>query len=208
MKQYLSSYRFGDEADTLRLLGEKVSGPLGYISNALDFTTADPVRKRQHCIREMDELREFGFSVAPLDLRAYFGKALDLREHLRTLGGVYVCGGNCFVLRHAMHLSGFDTALRAQCKRPDFLYAGYSAGVCVLSPTLRPYALVDDATDRPYEQGRPPIWDGLHLLDFVFLPHYRSDHPDSAQIDQAVAYCVAHKIPFKAYRDGEVLVQM
>ena len=207
MKLYLSSYRFGNEVDTLQLLGEQVSGTLGYIPNALDFTTADPVRKQLHIEREMTELQGLGFTVALLDLRAYFGRAHGLHEHLRTLGGVYVCGGNCFVLRQAMQLSGFDAALPAIRDRDDFLYAGYSAGVCALSPTLHAYAIVDDPTDMPYPQLREQIWDGLGLLSFVFLPHYRSDHPESAQIDEEIAYCIDHKILFKAYRDGEVLVE-
>ena len=206
MNYYLSSYKLGSEVAALHRLGKNTSGSLGYITNALDFTSADPERKQRHIDQEMRELRELGFDVTSLDLRAYFGDEDDLAMHLRRLGGVYVCGGNSFVLRQAMQLSGFDRALRARADRADFLYAGYSAGVCVLSPTLRAYAIVDDPTDMPYPQLRTQLWEGLGLLDFVFLPHYRSDHPESAQIDQEVAYCIDNKVLFKAYRDGEVLI--
>lgn len=203
---YLSSYKLGNEVAALKRLGKKTSGSLGYIANALDFTSADPARKQRHIDQEMGELRELGFDVTLLDLRDYFGDEDDLGVRLHRLGGVYVCGGNSFVLRQAMRLSGFDGALRARGDRADFLYAGYSAGVCVLSPTLHAYAIVDDPTDMPYPQLRAQLWEGLGLLSFVFLPHDRSDHPESAHIEQEVAYCIDNKVLCKAYRDGEVLI--
>lgn len=42
-------------------------------------------------------------------------------------------------------------------KREDFLYAGYSAGVCVLGPTLESVKIVDDPTDKPYKEINKPI---------------------------------------------------
>lgn len=206
MNYDLSSYKLGNEVAALQRLGQKTSGSLGYIPNALDFTRADPEQKQRHIDQEMRALRDLGFDVTVLDLRDYFGAAAELGVHLRRLGGVYICGGNCFVLRQAMHLSGFDAVLWASRDRAGLLYAGYSAGVCVLSPTLHAYAVVDDPTELPYPPLRAPLWAGLGLLSFVFLPHYRSDHPESAQIDQEIAYCIDHKLLFKTDRDGEVLI--
>ena len=122
MNSYLSSYKLGNEVAALKRLGKQTSGSLGYIANALDFTSADPERKQRHIDQEMSELRELGFDVTLLDLRDYFGDEDDLDVQLQRLGGVYVCGGNSFVLRQAMQLSGFDGALRASCDRADFLY--------------------------------------------------------------------------------------
>jgi len=50
-------------------------------------------------------------------------------------------------------------------------------------------------------------WDGLGILPYCLLPHYKSDHPESAGIDQTLEYMVDHHLPFKALRDGEVLVK-
>lgn len=50
------------------------------------------------------------------------------------------------------------------------------------------------------------IWEGLGLIDYAFLPHYDSDHPESADIDKEVAYCTENQIPFKTVRDGEVIL--
>jgi len=72
----------------------------------------------------------------------------------------------------------------------DFLYGGYSAGACVLAPSLVGIRCVDDPEADPYGVGET-IWDGLSLLDYLVLPHYRSDHPESGAIDGEVDYCVA-----------------
>ena len=85
------------------------------------------------------------------------------------------------------------------------LYAGYSAGACVLAPDLRGLQQVDDPSIRLYP-GQDVIWEGLGLLEYLVLPHYQSDHPESAAIDKEVDYCRAHQIPFRTLRDGDVIV--
>jgi dipeptidase E len=64
---------------------------------------------------------------------------------------------------------------------------------------------VDDPRVRPYP-GSDVIWEGLGLLDYLVLPHYRSNHPESALIEQDVAYCSARGIAFRTLRDGEVII--
>ena len=76
----------------------------------------------------------------------------------------------------------------------------------MLGKTLRPHAITDDATDFPYDQIKEQIWEGLGILDFVFEPHYKSDHPESAKTDEEIQYCIANSLPYKTLRDGEVLV--
>ena len=90
--------------------------------------------------------------------------------------------------------------------RKSFLYGAYSAGVCVLSPTLEGYHIVDDATATPYEGWDDTIWDGLGLLNYTFLPHFDSDHPESPAISQELEYCKENGLPYKTARDGEVFV--
>ncbi|MGV8086713.1 MAG: Type 1 glutamine amidotransferase-like domain-containing protein [Candidatus Woesearchaeota archaeon] len=206
MKLYLSSYKFGNHTDEFKKLMPKNNNKMGYIPNALDFTGADPIRKEQGIKKEMDELQSLGFEVELLDLQKYFGKSSELKRKLHTLGGVFVRGGNTFVLRQAMKLSGFDKHMNYLHKREDFLYSGYSAGVCVLAPTLKSLQIVDDPKDRPYKGLEKVIWDGLGILDYMILPHYQSDHPESEDIDKEIAYCKKNKISFKPLRDGEVII--
>ncbi|MGD0511186.1 MAG: Type 1 glutamine amidotransferase-like domain-containing protein [Candidatus Micrarchaeaceae archaeon] len=103
-----------------------------------------------------------------------------------------------------MKLSGLDKLLK-NMKRKDFLYGGYSAGGCVLSPNLKYLQIVDDPTITPYKVKKV-IWAGLGLIDYAFLPHYKSDHPESKDINRELAYCKKNKISFRTLRDGEVII--
>ncbi len=154
----------------------------------------------------MNALREAGLNLKDLDLKAYFEKPEALRNKLLELKGLWISGGNVFVLRQSMKLSGLDRILTEDLKDSDFVYGGYSAAGCVLSPRLDAYAIVDDAKDLPYPKQREQVWEGLGLIDFVFLPHFESNHPESADIEREVQYCIEHDLPFKTLRDGEVLI--
>ena len=201
MKLYLSSFRIGDRAKELQLLaaGRKI----GFIPNALDHVEEEA--RAVSNAKSLGEVRDLGLDVIPLDLREFFGDKAGLRVRLASLGGVWVRGGNTFVLRQAMHLSGFDHLLM-EVAGTDFLYGGYSAGVCVLAARLDGLHHVDDPTVCPYPDSRV-IWEGLGILDYLVLPHYKSAHPESENIDRDVDYCTKNGIPFRALRDGEVIIE-
>lgn len=205
MNFYLSSYRLGDKKDQLRVLAP--SDRIGYIPNALDFTSRNAERAALHIVKDRDMIDACGFQSELLDLKDYFGKQDALRKKLDKLQAVFVSGGNTFVLRQAMKLSGFDDMLIEKATRGDnFLYAGYSAGVCVLAPRMEALQIVDDPNDFPYEGITETIWEGLGVVPYMVLPHYDSDHPESADIDKEVAYCLDKGIVFRTLRDGEVIV--
>ncbi|MCR4329242.1 MAG: peptidase E [Candidatus Roizmanbacteria bacterium] len=207
MKYYLSSYRLGNETNMLEKLIAETSGKFAYIPNALDFTSADPIRREKHISSDMSDFESHGASIELLDLKKYFGDMDKLKNTLSNYGGVYVSGGNTFVLRQAMKLSGLDKILLELADKSNFLYVAYSAGVCVLTPSLKPYAITDDANNFPYKQMNEQVWDGLNILSFAFEPHYQSEHPESASTDKEIQHCIDSKILFKAYRDGEVLIK-
>ena len=71
-------------------------------------------------------------------------------------------------------LLGADTAFRDLLAEDAVAYAGYSAGPCVLSPSLRGLEAVDDADAVVRIYGSEPVWDGLALLDEAFVPHCQS----------------------------------
>lgn len=206
MKLYLSSYKLGDEIETLKQWLASTQKRVGYIPNAFDFTGMPPENRMKHMEFDMEELKALGFTVEVLDLRDYFGKKDRLREKLKHLDMLWVSGGNTFVLRQAMRLSGFDELIEELKQRGDFVYGGYSAACCVLSPSLKGLQIVDDPSNHPYEGAKETIWEGLALIDYAFLPHFDSDHPESDDIDKEVAYCTETGIPFKTVRDGEVIV--
>lgn len=196
MKLYLSSYRLGDKGSLLS--GKK----LAYIPNALDFPNVDVSRIDKSIQKDLAELRDAGIDVSVLDLQEYFGEK-DLAKDLLSFDGVFIRGGNTFILRQAMKLSGFDDILLQMDS--DFIYAGYSAAGCVLSPSLKGYDIVDDASLLPYSLTET-IWDGLGLIDFTFLPHFESNHPESSDIAKELEYCKREGLTYKTLKDGEVLL--
>lgn len=203
MKYYLSSYEVGNKGEKLKELASR--GKIFYISNALDFTGYDPERRARRTENNMNSLRELGLETEILDLREYFGKKDELKNKLEEFGAVFISGGNVFVLRQAMKLSGLDKILEEFRDRRDFLYAGYSAAGCVLASSLKGMDIVDPL-DTPYAKQKEIIWDGLGLVSFRFVPHWQSDHPESSDIDKEIAYCEENNIPYRAIRDGEVII--
>jgi dipeptidase E len=206
MRFYLSSYGMGNEVEMLKSLLPKDNKRFGYIPNALDFTGADPERRVRQGQITMDALRQVGIDPELLDLKDYFGRESALVKKVSELGGVWISGGNTFVLRQAMSLSGLDEILKGSALRKDFLYGGFSAAGCVLSPDLHAYEIVDDATDLPYAEIQKVTWEGLGLIDFAFMPHFDSNHPESSDIAKEIQNCRDKGMPFKAVRDGEVLI--
>ena len=205
MKMYLSAYELGNETEKLKALIPE-NNKVGYIFNALDFTGTDPERKAKRVKKNMDELNELGFDCVDLDLKKYYGKASELKKLVGAFGTIWVSGGNTFVLRQAFKLSGFDNILLDLNKQENFLYGAYSAGVCVLSPTLDAYKIVDDATDTPFEGIDETVWEGLSIIDYTFLPHYDSDHPESDLVGKTLEYCKEQGLRYKTLRDGEVII--
>ena len=204
MKFYLSSYKIGRETKRLRRMLPR-NRRTAYIANSCDCYK-DTKRTEEGDRFNFRQLRSVGLNPERLDLRDYFGRRAELERKLKGFGAIWVRGGNTFVLRQAMRLSGFDTIFKKLAKRKDVLYGGYSAGICILSPSLHGLELVDDKTQRPYGKRSRLIWEGLGAVDYAFAPHYRSRHPESRLAGRTVRYYIDHKIPFIALRDGEVII--
>jgi dipeptidase E len=204
MKFYLSSFSFGNEVEKLNAL-LPFESRIGHSINAQDLTdvtrTSPQLQKE-----EIEQLIRLGFNAEPIDLRNYFGKEERLREKLFHLDGIWISGGNTFVLRQAMKLSGFDILFSELRSRNNFLYAGYSAGICVLCDSLKYIENVDDPNFFPYEASKQVIWEGLNVFNYGLLPHYNSDHHESEAIGKDVQACIDNKWLFKALRDGEVII--
>lgn len=205
MKFYLSSFKFGDKVEDLKRL-RPTNKKIGHISNARDWLGSDQERAQKNQESEIDFLNSIGFEAEALDLKDYFHQEEKLREKLNELGAIWVAGGNTFVLRMAMSISGFDNIFPDLRKRKDFLYGGYSAGICILSKSLKSIENVDDPNNFPYKEINKPIYDALGVFDYSFMPHYDSDHFESEAIGEEIQRCIDNKWLFKALRDGEVII--
>jgi len=202
---YLSSYRLGTRADEL----EKWANFIGnhkafFIPNAVD-AYPDRERKTESLRGSVAELEELGYEVETLDLKDYFGKETELAEKLKKAHTIFACGGNTFVLRLAMGLSGFGDFLKSKIRDSGLLYGGFSAGICLLGQTLRGLELVDDSTVKPYGDHQV-VWDGIGLLGYTPVPHFMSDHFESEAVNDVVDYMRENDIAFKTLRDGDVIL--
>jgi dipeptidase E len=203
MQFYLSSIGLGRE--THKLKGMLPENRLtAYIPNAIDYSS-DISRRTESNNHDMNDLRSVGLDPEILDLRDYFGKTDRLESALENFGVIWVRGGNVFVLRQAMRLSGFDAIIK-KLKKRAILYGGYSAGVCVLSPTLHGLELMDDVSQKPYGNDIETVWEGLGLIDFSVIPHYQSNHPETDSAEPVIQYFVDNGITFRTMRDGEVII--
>ena len=143
MRLYLSSFRLGDHPEHLAALVGESGRRAVVIANALDDAPAGV--RRLGVEDELADLAGLGFDAVELDLRDYFGHQQRLRRDLGGFCLAWLRGGNVFMLRYALFRSGGDVIFRDLLAADTLVYAGYSAGACVLSPSLRGLEAVDDA---------------------------------------------------------------
>ena len=169
MRLYLSSFRNGDRTDELlKMLGSGRRTAL--ICNSMDMVE-DDARATSNA-GEIARLKEIGLEPEEVDLRHYFGKPEKLREKLSHFDLIWARGGNTFVLRRAYRQSGFDEIIKELLAKDAIVYGGYSAGICLLGPTLRGLDLVDHPITIPTPLGykAETIWDGLGIVPYSIAP--------------------------------------
>jgi dipeptidase E len=205
MRLYLSSYRLGDHREKLVELAD--DGAVAIVGNALDFIPDDARRKYESEVYSpCKEFAALGLKSSDLDLRHYFGNRKSLRDDLGQFGLVWVLGGNAFLLLRALRQSGFPDVLRDLLARDQIAYGGYSAGAVVATPTLRGIELMDDPAQLAEGYEPEVYWDGMGLVDFSIVPHYRSDHPETGSAETAATFMKQNGLKFKAMSDGEVFI--
>jgi dipeptidase E len=197
VKLYLSSFRLGDHPEHLvAMLPPKAR--IAVVCNAID--SEEPVVREQKVVAEHRWLVELGLRPEEIDLRDFAPE--DLRPRLAEFDGLWVRGGNVFVLRVAMARSGADRILPELIGSGQLVYAGYSAGGCVLAPSLRGLELCDDVSDVD-----DVVWDGLGVLDEAFVPHLNSPgHPETELIEKVRDLYERTAVPYVALSDGQALV--
>ena len=203
MRLYLSSYKFGNHPEELTRLA-RGSKKAAVIMNAVDF--GDEERKRQSAKDQIQQLNKLGFEPTELDLRNYFGKPAALKKYLQGIGLVWIHGGNAFVLQRAFAQSGFGKIIQEIVLGDKIVYAGFSAAVCMVTPTLHGAELVDDPAVIPEGYKKDFSWDGLGLINYNVAVHYQSNHPESADVEKEAEYYRQNNILYKTLRDGEVIV--
>jgi len=200
---YLSSQKFGDNCNFLKEWIKEHNNKVLLIFNALDTKGKDKTIK----IVEEDIilLEQIGFKVETVDLKEYFGRYEELKQKCKEFNAFCVIGGNMFVLRQAMRYSGFDEFLKEISGDDNYLYIGYSAGGCVLTKNMRIFEIVDEPINF-YNKGEI-IYDGIGLIKYTFIPHYKSGYHKAYLIDEVVNTCQKENIEYKALNDGEIIIE-
>lgn len=204
MQLYLSSYKLGNKQEILKKWIKEHGNKIILIANSRDIFEDGP-RKEAGIRRDTESLENLGFEVKNLSLKDYFGQYEKLRKELDGYYAFYVIGGNTFSLIQAMKYSGFDQYLKEISRDSRYLYAGYSAGICVLAPRLEGLHLVDEPIN-PYNLEKV-TYQGIGLINYVPVPHYKSDHPESKMADDVVEYMKQKNIEYKTLYDGDVIIE-
>lgn len=204
MRLYLSSYRLGNKPDELLKLVGKENKKVAIIANASDYKTSE---ERERGVKEqVADLSGIGLIPEEIDLRKYFGKQNELEEEISKYGLLWVKGGNALILQRAIEQSGFNFVVKNLLEKNKIVYAGYSAGISVIAPTLRGVELVDDPNIVPDGYRKDFSWTGMNLIKYNVAMHYKSNHPEAAAVEKEIEYLKENNIPYKTLKDGEVIV--
>ncbi len=202
MKLYLSSYRTGKHGNELVKLVNNKNAKVAVSVNALDFSN-DLERRNARLAQELADMESLGFNAEELDLREYFNND-SLLEHIGQYDAVWFSGGNTFILAKAFRQSGFDRVIEELVRTDKLVYSGYSAAFCVLYSSLRGGELVDDK-DAPAQGYKPgEIWNGMGLIDFYPIVHFRSNHHESDDVEKEYNFILENGLPYKTFKDGDV----
>lgn len=203
MLLYISSQKFGNDTKFLKNWISKHDNKIAIIPNALDAKGEEHIQKNLK--EDIELLEKIGFSVSIVDLKNYFSRYDKLKKELLKYNACCIMGGNVFVLRKAMELSGLDIFLKEKKKSDNYLYIGYSAGSCVLSKDLELLKVVD----KPiifYDKTRVN-YTGLGFINFMIIPHYKSNYHKANLINDVVEECKNRNIQYKAISDGDVIIE-
>lgn len=205
MRLFLSSQDLGNYPEVAAKLAGS-NKKIAFIKNAQDDKSPKERNLSTPFKKQMFEAA--GFDFHELDLRDYFGKPAELEEELSSFGAVWCSGGDTYILRRAMRLSGLDDLLVHLLTKDKIMYGGTSAGSAIIAPSLHG----SEFGDRPEPEAVPEdypdketIWEGLNLVSFSVVPHYKSDW-FGEDADRSIEYFKKHNIPYKVLRDGQVFV--
>lgn len=179
-------------------LPELVDGDVAGLRFAFVPTAAGPDAETKEWVRaDRRQLESFGCEAATLDLAAV--RADEVAAALRGLDGVFLSGGNSYLLLWHARRSGFAELVPPLVESGELLYVGTSAGAMVAGPDLAPAANLDNRREAPELESSV----ALGLAPFTVLPH--DNDPEARSLhDEIVA---AHpSVQFVRLRDGSAVL--
>jgi len=202
MRLFLSSENLGKYPNEfLNLLGPNKR--LAIIENAKDDWSS---KDRKSKVNEhLKQFKAAGFNVFELDLREYFNKSEKLQEVLSKCGGIFIAGGNTFILTRALRYSGADKLLYDMVRKNEIAFGGSSAGSIVATHSLHGSELGDHPEVTPAGYKSEIIWEGLDFVNFYIVPHYKSSW-FGIEAEAMLDYFKTNNMPYRALEDGQVIL--
>ncbi|HJU36286.1 MAG TPA: Type 1 glutamine amidotransferase-like domain-containing protein [Gaiellaceae bacterium] len=161
-------------------------------------TAAGPDAETKEWVQsDRRQLEVLGCEVSTLDLARV--AVNEVKEALRGVDGVFLAGGNSYLLLWHARRSGFAGVVSPLVESGELLYVGTSAGAMVAGPDLAPAANLDNRREVPELESSV----ALGFVPFTVLPH-DNDPEAQALHDDIVA---AHpSIPFVRLKDGAAVL--
>ncbi|HVS78964.1 MAG TPA: Type 1 glutamine amidotransferase-like domain-containing protein [Candidatus Saccharimonadales bacterium] len=203
MRLFLSSHRAGrHDKELIKFLGN--INRVAVITNAKDYKT--PEGRQTRINENFDWWRSVGIEPTEVDLRPYFHKN-GAEELFKKHNFIWLAGGNVFLLRRALNYSGIDKYLGDAVRKNEVILGGESAGAIIMGPTLK-YSETEENEDSPFYTPRPyqkeTIWEGLDLVSYVPVPHYKT--AGYIGIDEYIEKLEKTKIPYKKMTDNQAII--
>jgi dipeptidase E len=160
-------------------LPELVGGETAGLRFAFVPTAAGPEADTKFWVQaDRRQLEVLGCEVSTLDLATV--EPADAEAALRGLDGVFLTGGNSFLLLRHVRRTGFGALVSPLVEEGAILYVGTSAGALLAGPDLAPAASLDNWREVPELESST----ALGLVPFAVLPHdqeseFRERHDES-----------------------------
>lgn len=112
---------------------------------------------------------------------------------------IYVTGGNTFFLLQELRRTGADKILIREIQKGKF-YIGESAGAIIVAPDIGYSAKMDRVEKAPGLKN----YEGLNLVDFHVVPHYKNWEMGKAAEEIINAY--SDSLELKIIRDNQAIL--
>ncbi len=170
------------------LEGKKVTFiPTAALPDQLDF----------HIQYSKDLLSKMGLVVDELELST--APYLDIANKLERNDYIYIAGGNTFFLLQKINRSGAGNIIKDQINAGK-LFIGESAGAIILAPNIEYSKDTDDPLAAPLLKS----FEGLNVIDFYPVPHYKSE-PLMEAVDIVISK-YGNKLPLVPFSNSQAIL--
>lgn len=142
-------------------------------------------------------LKRLGLSVDELEISTAPYEVIVSK--LEKNDYIYVTGGNTFFLLQELRRTGADKILAQEIQKGK-LYIGESAGAIVVAPDIGYSAKMDRIEKAPGLKS----YEGLNLIDFYVVPHYKNWEMGKAAEDIINTY--SDSLELKSICDNQAIL--